>query len=225
MGVRQTLPLKYLGNVFKRKVTRMKSVQVISGWCYRGSEWAIKKFETGQGRLPGGVRAGAVCGLAKEMIWAANMAKLSRWSLLLVTSDHPIGTPSESLPCLILALNYSWLRYKHILKKRVSPGGLVVNCSPTLLQWPGFGSQVWAYTTCLSVATLWWWLTYNIGEDRKQMLAHSDSSLAKKKRKKRVDCKRKSESLCFHPAYQPSILPLTLRVPHSSNWLLTSLIH
>ena len=37
----------------------------------------------------------------------------------------------------------------------------------------------WTYTTCLSVAMLWQWLTYKIEEDWQQMLSQGKSSSAK----------------------------------------------
>ena len=40
-----------------------------------------------------------------------------------------------------------------------SPDGLVIKVRHALLWWPRFGSWVWNYTTCLTVAVPWWWLT------------------------------------------------------------------
>ena len=52
-------------------------------------------------------------------------------------------------------------------------------------QWPRFSSWEWTYTTYMSVAMPWWWLTYKKKEDWQQMLAQGKSFSAKHERKKK----------------------------------------
>ena len=80
---------------------------------------------------------------------------------------------------LVHSILVAYLLYIRKCLLRAKPEGLVVDVQHALLWGPGFCSGVWKHTIRLSLAMLWWWLTYKKEEDWQWMLAQGESSLAK----------------------------------------------